>query len=72
MFGAKNVAISKVVVFYNYIEGKVFLGKFSRKCDMCKGYKMNGEFYKWVGIITKTELTICSKCAKREGILNAK
>ena len=44
----------------------------SRKCDMCKTYKMNSPFYKWVGIITKSELTICTKCAKREGILNAK
>ena len=46
--------------------------KMSRKCDMCKVYKMNSPFYKWVGIITKSELIICHKCAKREGILNAK
>ena len=45
------------------------LGKMSRKCDMCKTYKMNSLFYLWVGIITNTELTICKKCAKREGIL---
>ena len=49
-----------------------FIGKLSRKCDMCKDYKMNGEFYLWKGIITKTELIICKKCAKREGFLNAK
>ena len=48
------------------------LGKMSRNCDMCKTYKMKAPFYKWVGIITKTELTICHKCAKREGVLNAK
>ena len=48
------------------------LGKMSRKCDMCKTYKMNSPFYKWVGIITKSECIICIKCAKREGILNAK
>ena len=48
------------------------LGKMSRNCDMCKDYKMSSPFYKWVGVITKTELTICDKCAKREGILNAK
>ena len=48
------------------------IGKMSRKCDMCKVYKMNSPFYKWGGIITKTELIICHKCAKREGILNAK
>ena len=48
------------------------LGKMTRKCDMCKEYYMNKVFYKWVGVITKTELTICHKCAKREGILNAK
>ena len=48
------------------------LGNMTRKCDMCKEYKMNSPFYKWVGIITKSELIICHKCAKREGILNAK
>ena len=48
------------------------LGKMSARCDMCKTYKMNSPFYKWVGIITKAELTICTKCAKREGIINAK
>ena len=48
------------------------LGKMSRQCDMCKDYKMNSPFYKWVGIITKTELIICNKCAKREGIIDAK
>jgi hypothetical protein len=48
------------------------LGKMSRVCDMCKTYKMKSPFYKWVGIITKTELIICNKCAKREGIINAK
>ena len=47
------------------------LGKMSRVCDMCKTYKMKSLFYKWVGIITKIELTICHKCAKREGIINA-
>ena len=45
------------------------LGKMSRNCDMCKDYKMSSPFYKWVGIITKRELTICSKCAKREGVI---
>ena len=46
------------------------MGRMSRRCDMCKDYKMNSPFYKWVGIITKTECIICTKCAKREGILN--
>ena len=48
------------------------LGKMSKTCPMCKTYRMSNEFYKWVGIITKNELTICTKCAKREGIINAK
>ena len=48
-----------------------FLGKFSRRCDMCKDYKMRGGFYLWRVIITKSELTICDKCAKREGFKNA-
>ena len=47
------------------------LGKMSKTCQMCKTYRMSNEFYKWVGIITKTELIICTKCAKREGIINA-
>ena len=45
------------------------LGKMSRKCEMCKDYKMNSPFYMWVGILSKTELIICFKCAKREGII---
>ena len=49
-----------------------FAGKLNRKCDMCKTYKMMGSFYLWVGIITKSKLTICGKCAKREGYKNAK
>ena len=48
------------------------LGKMTRKCDMCKVYKMNSPFYKWIGIITKVQRTICNKCAKREGVKNAK
>ena len=43
------------------------LGKMSRRCEMCQDYKMNSLFYKWKGILTKTELIICTKCAKREG-----
>ena len=45
------------------------LGKMTRQCDMCKDYKYNSPFYKWVGIITKDECIICTKCAKREGII---
>ena len=45
------------------------LGKMSRRCDMCKEYYMKKLFYKWVGIITKTELVICTRCAIREGII---
>ena len=45
------------------------LGKFTRKCDMCKEYKYDSPFYKWVGLITKQECIICTKCAKREGML---
>ena len=45
------------------------LGKMTRKCDMCKDYKVNSPFYLWVGIISGDELTICTKCAKREGII---
>ena len=45
------------------------LGKFTRKCDMCKDYKINSPFYKWEGVITKSELIVCTRCAKREGIL---
>ena len=48
------------------------LGKMSRKCEMCKEYKINSLFYKWKGILTKTELTIFTKCAKREGVLKKK
>ena len=48
------------------------LGKMTRKCEMCKDYKMNSPFYKWIGIITKIELTICTKCAIREGMLEKK
>ena len=43
-----------------------FVGKRSQRCDMCKDYKMHGQFYLWQGVITKTELTICKKCAKRD------
>ena len=50
----------------------MLLGNFTRKCDMCKKYGYNSPFYKWVGIITKQECIICKKCAKREGMLNAK
>jgi len=45
------------------------LGKMSRKCEMCQDYKMNSPFYMWVGILSKTELIICFKCAKREGVI---
>ena len=48
------------------------IGKLSRRCEMCDDYKMKGEFYKWAGVITKKELTICKRCAKREGYFNAK
>ena len=41
-------------------------------CDMCKQYKMKADFYLWRGIITKSECKICFRCAKREGLKNAK
>ena len=62
----------KMVILKEQKVSGELIGKFSRRCDMCHDYKMNGEFYKWVGIITKTELTICKKCAKREGFFNGK
>ena len=48
------------------------LEKMSRKCDMCKEYHMNKPFYLWVGILSGDELIICTKCAKREGIIKKK
>jgi hypothetical protein len=45
------------------------LGKMSRKCEMCQDYKMNSPFYMWVGILSKTELIICTKCAIREVVM---
>ena len=33
---------------------------------------MKSPFYLWKGILTKTELIICTKCAKREGIIKKK
>ena len=48
------------------------LRNLSQRCDMCKEYYMNKTFYKWVGIITKSELTICKRCAIREGIVKKK
>ena len=43
-----------------------YLGKFYYKCNMCEDMSYT-EKYLWIGTITKQELKICSKCAKREG-----
>ena len=43
-----------------------FLGKYYYKCDMCHKREYNDK-YKWIGYITNKELTICAKCAEREG-----
>ena len=42
------------------------LGKFNYRCGMCHNVEYN-EKYKWRGYVTNTELTLCAKCAEREG-----
>jgi len=37
------------------------------KCEMC-GNTGSWLLYKWVSFMTDTVLSICPKCAKREGI----
>ena len=41
------------------------LGKEYYECDMCKESRFT-ERWRWIGSITKTKLTICTKCAERE------
>jgi len=43
-----------------------FLGKYNYKCNMCKRIEYNDK-YRWIGFFTNDKLTICAKCAKREG-----
>ena len=43
-----------------------YLGKYNYMCGMCNKVEYN-EKYKWIGFITKEELTLCNKCAEREG-----
>ena len=43
---------------YGYFAHSLFLDR-----------KINSPFYKWEGVITKSELIVCTRCAKREGIL---
>ena len=44
---------------------KEYIGKNVFTCEMCK--VQSNEMFLWEGIITKTILHICKKCAKREG-----
>ena len=43
-----------------------YLGKFNYRCEMCHRIEYS-DTYKWIGDITKQELKICAKCARREG-----
>ena len=43
-----------------------YIGKIYYKCGMCHEIEYNDK-YKWIGYITKQELTLCNKCAEREG-----
>ena len=42
-----------------------YIGKNVFTCEMCK--MQVKDMFLWEGIITKTILHICKKCAKREG-----
>jgi uncharacterized membrane protein len=43
-----------------------YLGKLNEKCGMCHEIKYT-EKYLWIGFITQQKLSICAKCAEREG-----
>jgi ribosome-binding protein aMBF1 (putative translation factor) len=43
---------------------KEYIGINIFTCEMCK--KQEKEMFLWEGVITKTTLYICKKCAKRE------
>ena len=43
-----------------------YVGKIHYRCAMCHEVEFNDK-YKWIGTLTKTTITICAKCAKREG-----
>ena len=43
---------------------KEYIGKNIFTCEMCKTQAR--EMFLWEGIITKSKLYICKKCAKRE------
>ena len=43
-----------------------YIGKINYRCNMCHEIEYNDK-YLWIGSITKDELRICAKCAKREG-----
>jgi hypothetical protein len=43
-----------------------YIGKIYYQCGMCSDLSLT-EKYQWIGTITKQELKICAKCAKREG-----
>ena len=43
-----------------------YIGKIHYRCGMCHEIEYNDK-YLWIGAITKSELKICAKCAKREG-----
>ena len=45
---------------------KEYIGKIHYRCGMCHEVEYNDK-YLYVGAITKQELKICNKCAKREG-----
>ena len=50
----------------NIMAVKEYLGKIHYRCKMCHEVEFNDK-YVWIGTLTKTKLTICMKCAKREG-----
>ena len=50
-----------------YTNGLNPLGKKTQRCGSCKEYKVNAQFFHWIGIITKQEQEVCLKCAKLEG-----
>jgi hypothetical protein len=48
-----------------YTNGLHPLGKKTQRCQSCKEYRVNAQFFHWIGIITEQE--VCLKCAKLEG-----
>ena len=43
-----------------------YIGKIYYRCGMCHEIEHNDK-YSWIGTLTKQELKICAKCARREG-----